>query len=80
MNITLHPYGPLIEVLGPAPQAFEFSGQSAQDLVDALHAQHSGLRPWLGRIAVAVGERILSKDDTLAAGDAVALIPPVSGG
>ena len=80
MNIILHPYGPLIEVLGQAPQSFEFNGQTAKDLVAELHQTYSGLQPWSGRIACAVGERILAKDDLLSADDEVALIPPVSGG
>ncbi|MGJ8670146.1 MAG: MoaD/ThiS family protein [Oceanococcus sp.] len=80
MNIILHPYGPLIEVLGNAPQNFDLTGNTAKDLVTELTQAFTGLRPWTGRIACAVGERILAKDDLISAGDEVALIPPVSGG
>ena len=80
MNVQLIPYGPLIDVLGPAPQGFEFQGQTAAELIHSLHQQFNDLSPWQGRIALAVGERLLAKQDTLASGDEVALIPPVSGG
>ncbi len=80
MKITLHPYGPLLEVIGPTPQEFACEANTASELLNALHTAFADLQPWKGRIALAIGERLLAPQDEIAEGVEVALIPPVSGG
>lgn len=80
MTYCLHPYGPLIEVLGPAPQHFASAASTARQLLDELHRQHPGLAAWKDRIACAQGEQLLKADDELDPAQDIALIPPVSGG
>ncbi|MCO6452470.1 MAG: molybdopterin converting factor subunit 1 [Caldilineales bacterium] len=52
---------------------------TVQDLLDDLQAD-SGDRPWPRNFHVAVNQRYVEPTTTLADGDVVALIPPVSGG
>lgn len=53
---------------------------SAGELLALLGAAHPAARPLLERVAVAVNERYAPPSARLAAGDTVAIIPPVSGG
>jgi molybdopterin converting factor small subunit len=80
MKLQLHPYGPLIHVLGPAPVAVETPAQNAAELLEWLHAHYPGLQAWEKRIACAQGESLLNAASPLNADLEVALIPPVSGG
>jgi molybdopterin synthase sulfur carrier subunit len=49
-------------------------------LVAFLEASRPALRGVLGSVRFAVGDEFVSPERKLAAGDVVALIPPVSGG
>jgi molybdopterin synthase catalytic subunit len=56
------------------------AGARVSDLIDVLAARIPGLRATRGLLAVAVNHSYVNVDATLADGDEVALIPPVSGG
>lgn len=55
-------------------------GARVSDLVDQLAREHATLAPHRGRFAVAVNLEVARADQALAAGDEVALLPPVGGG
>ena len=80
MNISLQPYGPLIEVLGPTPITLETSATTASELLAELQQRYPDLQPWKNRIACAIGDSLLAPNSPLHDQAEVALIPPVSGG
>ena len=80
MEFTLLPYGPLVEVIGPAPQSTQLKADNAAAALSELHHKYPDLAPWKGRIACAQGDRVLAADDKLDPNIELALIPPVSGG
>lgn len=55
-------------------------GLTAGSLLALLAGRHPGLAPVLAGLRLAVNERFVPAGAILAAGDTVALIPPVSGG
>lgn len=50
------------------------------DAMEALSGQHPAIAKMATSLAVAVNEQYATPDTTLADGDIIALIPPVSGG
>lgn len=56
------------------------AGSSARDLLDHLVAEYPAIGPWREGLGVAINLELARPDATLAAGDEVALIPPVGGG
>jgi sulfur-carrier protein len=58
--------------LGPSPRV--------RDLLEAIRERHPGLGPGLDSAMVAVNLEYVGPDYQLHEGDAVAIIPPVSGG
>ena len=56
-------------------------GSSVEEVVCALATQYPALgRGWMGSVAVAVNEEYVDRSRRVNEGDAIALIPPVSGG
>ncbi len=55
-------------------------GSCVRDLVARLAQEHPALAPHAGRFAVAVNLAIAPPEHVLAAGDEIALLPPVGGG
>lgn len=55
-------------------------GASTADLLDVLEREHPGLQRARRTFAVAVNHEVVGLGHQLAAGDEVALIPPVGGG
>jgi MoaE-MoaD fusion protein len=55
-------------------------GARVGDAVAALAAQHPAIAALRGRFRVAVNQAMVGDDEPLAAGDELALIPPVAGG
>jgi molybdopterin synthase catalytic subunit/molybdopterin synthase sulfur carrier subunit len=53
---------------------------SAAQLLDRVCALHPGLVPYRKALRLAVNGSYVAWNDTVAAGDEVALIPPVAGG
>jgi molybdopterin converting factor subunit 1 len=71
----------LRERLGLEREVVELpAGATVAVLLAQLAAEHGRLPPLLGRIQIAVNRAMVKPDHALAAGDEVALIPPVSGG
>jgi molybdopterin converting factor subunit 1 len=50
------------------------------ELVAALEARYPGLEGWKGRLLLAVNGEYADRATRIAAGDEVALMPPVQGG
>ena len=55
-------------------------GATAADLLEALGAAHPALREWKAFLRLAVNQEYADPGLPLRDGDAVAVIPPVSGG
>ena len=55
-------------------------GTTVKALRTLLAERHAGLAPLLPGVRLAVGQAFAEDERALAAGDVVALIPPVSGG
>jgi molybdopterin converting factor subunit 1 len=71
----------LRERLGRERQVIELpAGATVAGLLEQLAGEHPQLPPLLRRIQVAVNRSMVKPEHVLAAGDEVALIPPVSGG
>src|SRR5687767_5838558 len=56
------------------------AGARVRDAIEALAARHAGVAALRGRFRVAVNQDFADDDRELAAGDELALIPPVAGG
>jgi molybdopterin converting factor subunit 1 len=69
------------EVVGHEREQVEVRGDATvSSLLDALCSRHPGLEPHRPSLRVAVNESYVELSHLLAAGDEVALIPPVAGG
>lgn len=69
------------EALGAGEVAVRLpAGADARDLLAALEARHPALGPLGPSLAVAVNHAVVGRGHPLAAGDEVALLPPVGGG
>jgi len=82
MQITVRLFAGLRDLAGSElVEEFDAPTVSVSALRDRLRDAHPALRPFLGRVAIAVNEEY-SPDLTqpLHDGDTVALIPPISGG
>jgi molybdopterin converting factor subunit 1 len=55
-------------------------GARVEDAVAVLGCEHPALAPLWPGLAIAVSGRLARRDASLADGDEVALLPPVSGG
>lgn len=76
--IDVHYFAGLKELTGHEKERVDCSGQTVEQLKALLMDKYPGIE---GRsIQVAVNEEYALPGDVLAAGDVVALIPPVSGG
>ncbi len=81
MNVTVEYYGVLRSLCGQREQVFDVApGTTAAALIDRVCAEHSALGSALRGVAVAIDERLVSRDTPLTAPCVVALLPPVSGG
>jgi molybdopterin converting factor small subunit len=70
----------MAEAAGRRTVELAWSGGTVADLRRSLAAAFPELGPLLARSAVARGDRYVTDSEPLAAGDDVAVIPPVSGG
>lgn len=69
------------DVIGAAELAFPLDGPcTAAELLGAVCARYPALTPYANAIRVAVNGTYARPSDLVAAGDEVALIPPVAGG
>jgi len=70
----------MTEHVGSRVVELPWSGGTVADARRLVAERHPAAAPLLARSAFAVGSRYVADDDPLAAGDDVAIIPPVSGG
>lgn len=82
MRVTLLYFAAVRELVGASEESLELPpGVTSVDALAALlEARHDSLRGRLGQVRFAVNEELVERDHPLAAGDVVALIPPVAGG
>jgi molybdopterin converting factor subunit 1 len=81
MTLTVHLFARARELAGSGTVRLEVAGPATvADLRRALAGQFAALAGLLERSAVAVNHDFAEDSRTVAAGDEVAVIPPVSGG
>ncbi|MFM1904465.1 MAG: hypothetical protein RLZZ440_2365 [Planctomycetota bacterium] len=70
----------MAELAGCRELELPWAGGTAADLLVAVQAACPAIAPLAARSVVAIGARYAAATDRIAAGDLVAIIPPVSGG
>lgn len=81
MTIRILVFGELAAKLGVREVAVELAdGARVADAIAELQRRHAPVRAISGKFAVAVNHAYVKADHTLAPGDEMAIIPPVSGG
>ncbi|MFM8734518.1 MAG: MoaD/ThiS family protein [Pirellulales bacterium] len=70
----------MAEIVGGRHLEIPWGGGSVADVRRLVAARHPAAAMLIDRSAIAVGGRYAADEETLAAGDDVAIIPPVSGG
>lgn len=70
----------MADLVGGRTIEVPWQGGTVEDLRHAIAAAHPTVAPLLARSAVARGTVYVTDDASLAIGDDVAVIPPVSGG
>lgn len=81
MTVRILLFASLAERLGVRELSLELAGgATVADALDALDAKFESLSAMRDRIALAVNHAYVQGDHVLAAGDELALIPPISGG
>ncbi len=55
-------------------------GSSVAEAAEALGAAHPSLAPYLPNCSFAVNERYATREERLAEGDELAVVPPIGGG
>ncbi|MBI3725472.1 molybdenum cofactor biosynthesis protein MoaE, partial [bacterium] len=81
LELSVRLFAGLREAIGRERVSVKLArGARVSDLVDALAREHPQLERHRGRFAIAVNLEVARGDLPLAAGDEVALLPPVGGG
>lgn len=81
MKVTVLFFSVLREIAGTDRMEREIvTGASLGELVADLEAHFPGLGAWDGRLLLAVNGEYADRSTLIAAGDEVALMPPVQGG
>lgn len=81
MRVRLLLFAVLRDIIGSDEQLLELpSGTSAQEVWSSLRDRHPQLRSYDRPPMTAINLEYVSSDTTLAEGDELAFIPPVSGG
>jgi molybdopterin converting factor small subunit len=70
----------MAELAGRRELELPWTGGTVAELLAAVQAACPVIAPLAARSAVAIGDRYAAATDPVAAGDRVAIIPPVSGG
>lgn len=70
------------ELCGCARETLAIAGErsSVRDVLETIAERHAALRPLIARMRVAVNGELVQADAVVAAGDEVAVLPPVAGG
>lgn len=81
MKISVRYFGVLKRLTGADVEALRVAeGATVSAALGQLVTRHPGLEAALPTTAVAIGDRIVTRDERLSPGDELALLPPVSGG
>ena len=80
MKIKILYFAELRDALGTSEEEFETAATSIGALAAELAARHAAIRARLGSIRFAKNEAFATHEETIAADDVVALLPPVAGG
>jgi molybdopterin synthase catalytic subunit len=81
MEIRVQFFGRAREVAGVAEERLRLpDGTTVAAAADRLAERHPGLAAHLARCSFAVNESYAGRDARLAAGDELAVIPPIGGG
>jgi molybdopterin converting factor subunit 1 len=83
MKVTVLFFSVLREIAGTDRLEWPLDGAglaTVGELVAALEARYPGLEEWQGRLLLAVNGEYADRATPIAAGDEVALMPPVQGG
>ena len=81
MQVEVRYFAAAREATGKEVEHVELpEGATVAALADVLTARHAGLADLRSNLRFAVGEHFAEPGRHLAAGDVVALLPPVSGG
>ena len=81
MRVEIQFFSRLKEIAGAAQIARELpDGARVSDLLAALYREFPGLEKWDTHLLVAVGVDYVAREHPLRDGDAVSIMPPVSGG
>jgi molybdopterin converting factor small subunit len=81
VEVDVQGFGPAREHLGSTPFSLAVpDGATVADVVAVLGERTPAFAELLTRCAIAVGDEIVPGDRPVAAGDLVAVLPPVAGG
>ena len=73
-------FGAAAEAAGTREEKITANGVSLSELFSMLTHKYPALGPMRGTLAFAINNEYASMDETVSAGDEVAVLPPVSGG
>ena len=81
MRVRVRFFAALREAAGQSEQTLDLpAGARVAEAWSALVAQHVALAPHGANLAAAVNRRYVAREETLAEGDELVFVPPVSGG
>ncbi len=82
IRTTIEYYGGLKSAVGTRQEILEVHGDepTIADVVAAAVAAHPYIEGALRGVAIALGDQLVPRDQAVADGDTVALLPPVCGG
>ena len=81
MKVRVRCFAAVREIVGVSELTIDLpEGSALIDLIHQLHGQFPRLQALTGSLLFSVNREYASTDKSLAAGDEIAFIPPVSGG
>ena len=81
MTVTAEYYSRLRDAAGLAEETWECpAGETLGALLMRIFARHPTLAEWDAHLLLAVNDEYAGRDQALAAGDVVSVMPPVQGG
>ncbi len=73
-------FGAAADAAGAREEEISANGVTLNELFSMLTHKYPALSPMRGTLAFAINNEYASMDETVSAGDEVAVLPPVSGG
>ena len=81
MPVTVEYYSRLRDATGLAEETWECpEGETLGTLLARVFARHPALTEWDTHLLLAVNDEYATRDQALAAGDVISVMPPVQGG